>query len=175
MATLNDRIYALINVAAAAIKLNATKIGDLATLATTAKTSLVVAINELLGRVNALPAPSSIINDSAPSSSKTQVWSAHGTQVAIDTKVAAVANASAQMLATLQTLGAEIASDTNAASAVLAVVSNKVDFSEAQSLSPTQQAQARTNIAALSAGDLTAIVGEDVDYVAYWNSAYAAA
>jgi hypothetical protein len=114
----------------------------LAGLTTTNKTNLVNAINE----VSAAVQNASGINDAATAT--TSSWSSSKTASEIDTRVAAVVDASPDALNTLNELAAALGDDPNFATTVSTALGNRVRFDAAQTLTGPQQAQARTNISA---------------------------
>lgn len=76
---------------------------------------------------------------------------------AVDTRVQLVVDAAPAALDTLNELAAAIGDDANYAATVNTALGNRVRVDASQSLTGTQQGQARTNIAAASAADLTTL------------------
>lgn len=125
-----------------------TATGDISTLTTTTKASIVAAINELESAL------SSIINDSNNTSLVTTYSAKH-----IEDRLAAIrdgiiggASAAYDTLLELQQF---LQSDDSQLASLLTAVGNKVDFVATQTLTSTQQGIARTNIAAAAQSDMT--------------------
>jgi hypothetical protein len=131
--------------------------GDKSTLTTTIKTTLVAAINELDADIAALEAGAAGIDDGVTATTST--WSSDKINTEITDSAAAT---KAEILGgadaawdTLQEIKAIIdasdAADDDALAALTTAVGNRVRFDAAQSLTGTQQTQARDNIGAISA------------------------
>ncbi len=120
------------------IEASLTKIGDLTTLTTTEKTSLVKAINELKASIGA-------VNTGTDENAVNQL---------IDNKINALVDNAPEALNTLKEIADKLQADESTATALAGSVAKKVDFSSAQSLSTEQQKQAQENI---GLGDLTAL------------------
>jgi len=142
-----------------------------ADLTTTAKGTLVAAINEVKASVSGAGA---VINDVTPSG--TTVYSSNKTATEITSAVAAVksdilggAGAAYDTLKELQDLlVADDSADASFVTATNTALGNRVRFDASQTLTAPQKAQANTNMGSLSlvdAGDLT------VDFVAVFNAA----
>lgn len=131
------------------------RIGDLTGLATTDKTSLVAAINE----VNNKPAPDggAQINDTGTST--TSVWSSNKTNSEIGNRVSAVVDAAPGTLDTLNELAAALGDDPNFATTVATDIGNRVRYDAAQALTGAQQTQARANIGAGTSNLVIGITG----------------
>lgn len=155
--TLAGRVAALATAIGLKIKDLYTNQGSLAALTTTAKGSLVSAINEL-------KAGGSVINDAAAS----------GTTTYSSTKIQAVADASAlavktQLLGgasaafdTLSEIEAKLGTDDTSLANLLTAVGTRVRFDAAQTLTAGQMTQACANIG----------IGEpDTDFVSTFNAA----
>jgi hypothetical protein len=131
---------------------------DLSALTTTAKTSLVAAINELDAAIDAI-GPSLTINDSATNT--TQVWSSSKVSQEIQAAKDALTNGAASALDTLQEIAAALGNDANFASTVTTSLGNRLRYDAAQTLSAGQMTQACTNLG----------IGEpDTDFVSVFNS-----
>jgi hypothetical protein len=167
--TLELRIKALAEQVASTIKAINAKVGNTAALSTTDKTSLVAALNELKSNISALPAPSSVIDDTSASASKT--YSSTKITALITTAVANLINGAGSDSDTLKELADKIV-------ALAQTDTGLVSVALSQAFSDSQKAQARSNIGAASATDLTALttnVGNtDRDFVADFNTAYLA-
>ena len=151
--SLQTRITALANAIATDIKALRSADGNLASLSTTAKTSLVAAINELKTTIDNID-PGSIINDTAAGLTTTYSSTKIGSE--ITAAVAAVVDASPGALDTLNELAAALGDDANFAATISTALSERVGIS-AQSFTSPQQAQARSNIGAASASDLSTL------------------
>lgn len=116
---------------------------DLSALNTTAKTSLVAAVNELKSTINGLPATLTI-NDAATNT--TQVWSSSKVAAEITAALNATLGGAPAALDTLNELAAAIGNDANFASTVTTALGNRVRFDAAQTLTAPQQLQACQNI-----------------------------
>jgi len=116
-------------------------VANLSGLNTTAKTSLVAAVNEVLAAVSGAGAT---INDSTTSGSS--VWSSSKTETEIAAAVNAVIDGAPGAIDTLNELAAAIGDDANFAATVTTALSNRLRFDAAQTLSGPQQLQACTNI-----------------------------
>jgi heterodisulfide reductase subunit A-like polyferredoxin len=167
--THEERIVALAVQAANTIKAVNAKIGNIANLSTTDKTSIVAALNELKSNIIALPAPSSVIDDATASLTKT--YSSTKINALITTAVANLINGAGSDSDTLKELADKIV-------ALAQTDTGLVSVALAQSFTDVQKAQARTNIGAASATDLatlaTNIGNTDRDFVADFNTAYLA-
>lgn len=176
--SLETRIVSLAQAIGADIKtLNATQ-GSLSALNTTTKTSLVAAINELVLMIGSAGAE---IDDAAGNGSTTVTWSADKIFDSIEAAKTAVKNelvsGASAALDTLNELAAALNSDPSFATTIAAEIANRVRFDAAQTLTSPQQAQARTNIAAAAASDVSGLITGlgtyDQDYVASYNTAKA--
>ncbi|AYQ31376.1 hypothetical protein [Runella sp. SP2] len=160
--TLQERLSALALVLAGNDKLSFERIGNLATLNTTTKTSLVAAINEVLTAIGS----ATQINDTIISSTKT--YSSQKIEALIDADVAAAVNsilggasAAYDTLLEIQNL---LQGQDNSLTNLLTAVANRVRFDTAQALTAAQKTQVCANIG----------VGEpDTDFVAIYNAALA--
>lgn len=165
MATLAERLIALATAVGADIKAVRTDVGDKTALATTAKTSLVAAVNEVFGLLGGAGAT---INDTAGNGATTVVWSADKTFdeiAAAKTEVInALTNGAAATLDTLAEIAAALGNDPNYATTIATALGNRLRYDAAQSLSAGQKTQACTNLG----------VGEpDTDLVATYTTAKA--
>jgi hypothetical protein len=146
---------------------------DLSGLDTTATSSLVAAINELVAGV----AAAAVIDDAATDTDT--AWSSQKIvdeiTAAIQTAIAALINGAPAALDTLEEIANALGDNANLAATLTADIANRVRYDAAQSLTAPQQAQARTNIAAAAAVDVTALTtavgATDADYVATFVSA----
>lgn len=115
-----------------------TKLGDLTTLTTTDKTSVVRAMNELKASIGA-------VNTGTDESAVNQL---------IDNKINALVDNAPEALNTLKEIADKLQADESTATALASTVSKKVAFDSAQSLSTEQQKQAQENIGLGSVTDL---------------------
>lgn len=163
--SLVQRIIDLTNGIAAEIKSLNTKQGDLTSLTTTAKSNLVLAINEIkaaLGEVGVH------INDTAGNGDVGVTWSADKIFDTIEAAKLAVKNdlvsGAGAALDTLNELAAALGNDPTFAATMATELSNRVRYDAAQTLSAAQKTQACNNIG----------VGEpETDFVAVLNLAKA--
>ena len=140
------------------------KAGNLASLTTTDKTSLVAAINELKAAV----VSSTAIDDAQVSAATTYSSTKIVTLLdALKTEILGGADAAYDTLVEIQQL---LQSGTNGLDALLAAVNLRVRFDAAQTLTVPEQTQARANIGAASAA---AIGDTDTDFVAIFDAALA--
>ena len=151
--SLENRLIALAQAIGADIKSLRQADGALSSLTTTAKSSLVAAINEL----QALVAGSAgvTINDAAGDGATTVTWSANKIFDTIEAAKAAVksdlTNGAGAALDTLAELAAALGNDPNFAATIATQIANRVRYDAAQTLTAPQQTQARANIGAQSA------------------------
>lgn len=178
MATLEARLNALATAVGADIKTGRIAQGDLTTLSTTAKGSLVAAINELFTSIGAAGAS---INDGAGNGDTLVTWSADKIFDSIEAAKTAVknelVNGAAAALDTLSELATALGNDPSYATTIATQIANRVRFDAAQTLTGPQKIQALANIGAAASADLTALstaVGNtDADLVAVYNTAKA--
>lgn len=149
MATLDGQIQALATQLGTDIKQIITNQGDLSTLTTTQKASLVLAINELKASINSIDT-GSVINDSAPSDSTT--YSSNKIVSEITTKCQEVKDAllggAGEAFDTLKELADLIEQNQDLIESLQTLAGSHVRYDAAQELSPQQKTQARTNIGA---------------------------
>ena len=176
--SLESRIIALAQAVGTDVKALTAAQGSLSALNTTAKTSLVVAINELLTLVSGSGA---VIDDNAGDGSTAVTWSANKIFDSIEAAKAAVkndlVNGAGAALDTLNELAAALGDDPSFAATIATEIANRVRFDAAQTLTTPQQEQARDNIGAASAADvsglLTGLGTYDRDYAADYAAAKA--
>lgn len=142
--SLETRVVALAEAIGADIKTLATKQGDLTSLTTTAKGSLVAALNELKGAVDAASGGGAGIDDEATDTGST--WSSSKISTQIDAAVAALVASSPETLDTLNELAAALDNDPGFAATIAIEIGNRVRYDAAQMLDVTQKAQACENI-----------------------------
>ena len=172
--TLEQRLIALAQAIGADVKALLAAQGSLSALTTTAKASLVAAVNELKTAVDAAAGGGVSIDDGAGDGATGVTWSADKIFDAIEAAKTAVKNdltaGAAAALDTLSELAAALNNDPAFAATIAAEIANRVRFDAAQTLTAPQQAQARANIGAQSAA---AIGDPDRDLVADYTAAKA--
>ena len=172
--TLEQRLIALAQAIGADVKALLAAQGSLSALTTTAKASLVAAINELKTALDNAGTGGVAIDDAAGDGATTVTWSADKIFDAIEVAKTAVKNdltaGAAAALDTLSELAAALNNDPAFAATIAAEIANRVRYDAAQALSAPQQAQARTNIGAQAAAD---VGNTDHDFVADYNTAKA--
>lgn len=118
---------------------------DLSALTTTAKTSLVAALNELDADIAALSASQgATIADGSTGGATT--WSSTKIATEIQAAKTALTNGAATALDTLAELAAAIGNDANFAATVTTALGNRVRYDAAQTLTAPQKTQACANL-----------------------------
>lgn len=176
--SLATRIIALAQAVGADVKALTATQGSLSALNTTTKTSLVAAINELRTLVGSAGA---VIDDNAGNGNTAVTWSADKIFDSIEAAKLAVkndlVNGAGAALDTLSELAAALGNDPSFAATVAGEIANRVRFDAAQTLTTPQQAQARSNIGAAAASDVSALQtglgAYDRDYAADYTAAKA--
>jgi hypothetical protein len=166
MASLSDRIKSLALDVAADIKTLTANQGSLTSLTTTAKTSLVAAINELKTAIAGLSGGGAEIDDDADgeSTDTAVTWSAYKILTKIDAAIDALKGGASSAYDTLKELEEELSGQDTALSQLLTAVNNRVRYDAAQTLTAAQKTTACTNIG----------IGEpDTDFVAIYTAAKA--
>jgi len=162
---MSDNIIKLIDDLAAAVggdinSLNAAmsavdaEIGDLSTLATSAKNSLVAALNELKSQVGNIDL-TALINDNVTGSDT--AWSSDKVKTQIETAVDALVNGAPGAMDTLKELAAEITGNEGVLNQLLASQAKRVAVDKAQNFTDSEKSQARANIGAASTADHSAL------------------
>lgn len=126
------------------------KIGDLGTLTTTQKASLVGALNELKTGIDA-----AVKIDDAKTQAGT-TWSSTKINSAINAAISALVSGAPEALDTIKEVADAINTNKDAITALQQIAAGHVKFDAAQTLSDTQKQQARENIDAVSAAQLAA-------------------
>ena len=172
--TLEQRLIALAQAIGADVKALLAAQGSLSALTTTAKASLVAAINELKTALDNAVTGGVSIDDGAGDGATGVTWSADKIFDAIEAAKTAVKNdltaGAAAALDTLSELAAALNNDPAFAATIAAEIANRVRYDAAQTLTAAQQTQARANIGAQSAA---AIGDPDRDLVADYTAAKA--
>ena len=181
--TLEQQLDLLIKDFALDVKTLLARIGNLAALTTTDKTSVVNAVNELQARITALAAASgAVINDAAGNGDTTVTWSADKIFDMLEAYKTALKNeilgGVGPAFDTLLELANSATGQESAITNLVTAVGETVRFT-AQPLSATQRDQVRTNIAAASQAELDALeaaIGDpSVDLRALYRAARDAA
>ena len=176
--SLESRIIALAQAVGQDVKALTAAQGSLAALNTTTKTNLVAAINELMTMIGSAGAS---IDDGAGNGNTGVTWSADKIFDSIEAAKTAVKNelinGAGAALDTLNELAAALGNDPSFAATIATEIANRVRFDAAQTLTSPQQAQARTNIGAASASDVSGLITGlgtyDRDYAADYTAAKA--
>ncbi|PWA10989.1 hypothetical protein [Flavobacterium laiguense] len=141
-----QRIIALATAIGTDIKGLTTKQGDLTGLSTTAKSNLVLAINEIFGLVGG----NSSIDDVAGDGITNKTWSANKIFDTIEAAKVAIknelTNGAATALDTLSELATALGNDPNFASTIATGLSQRVRFDSVQTLTVAEKLQACSNI-----------------------------
>ena len=174
--SLETRIVALAQAMGADVKALTAAQGSLSALNTTTKTSLVAAINDLMTLIGSAGVS---IDDGAGNGNTAVTWSADKIFDNIEAAKTAVKNdlvgGAGAALDTLNELAAALGNDPSFAATIATEIANRVRFDAAQTLTSPQQAQARANIGAASAADvsglLTGLGTYDRDYAADYTAA----
>ena len=135
--------------------ISGTATGNISGLATTDKTSLVAAINEVQASAAAIDL-TDLIDDAAASTTTTY----SGTKISADISaaVAAVVASSPAALDTLNELAAALGNDANFATTTSTALGNRLRFDAAQTLSAGQQDQATTNLGMGNLSDINLVL-----------------
>lgn len=163
--TLETKLVALAQAIGADIKDLRTKQGDLTSLPTTAKTSLVASITELYGLLGSSGA---VIDDTAGDGATAVTWSANKIFDSIAAASAALkselVDGAGAALDTLKELADALNNDPNFAATIASEIANRVRYDAPQTLTTAQQLQACTNIG---------VGNPERDFVADYNTAKA--
>lgn len=162
--SLETKIIALAQSIGADVKALKIADGDLTALTTTAKSSLVAAINELVTTISGISGGGeggAGINDTAGDGDTTVTWSADKIYDAIEAAKIAVKdsliNGAGTALDTLNELSAALGNDANFATTIATQLSNRVRFDAPQTLTDAQKIQGRGNIGAAASADLSTL------------------
>ena len=160
--TLEARVVALAQAIGTDVKTLTTAVGSLGSLTTTAKSSLVTAINEIAQAA----ASATGIDDAATSGAST--WSSTKISSEISGAVSGLVGGAGAALDTLNELAAALGNDPSFATTIATQIANRVRYDEAQVLTAPQKAQACDNIGAAS---LVATGDLDRDFAAAYTAA----
>ncbi len=167
--SLETKIVALAQAMGTDVKALRLAQGDLTSLTTTAKTSLVAAINELVSLV--ANSGGAGIDDGATSGGAV-TWSVDKIKAVVDAAKLAVKDelvgGAGAALDTLAELAAALGDNPNFATTIATELGNRVRYDAAQSLTTAQKTQACTNIGAV---ELTAIGDPERDLAAVYAAA----
>lgn len=141
--SLEARFVALVNAIGGDIKQLNLQQGSLDALTTTAKGSLVAALNELKAAVDGAGG-GAVINDGASGTETT--WSSSKIAGQITAAIDALVAASPGTLDTLAELADALGNDPNFATTIASQVAARIRFDAAQTLTVLQQAQACANL-----------------------------
>lgn len=143
------------------------KVGTLSGLTTTAKDSIVAALNELDSDIGNIPAASSVIDDSAAKTVTDKTYSVAKIEDVITEAKKAVKDdllgGAGTAYDTLQELATLIGNNADAIDALETVAGNHVRFDQAQTLTDAQKVQARSNIGAAAASDVGTVANLATD------------
>lgn len=139
--SLEAQITSLVTAIGTDIKALKAADGDLTSLTTTAKSSLVAALNELKASISGAGVT---INDTTPSGTTT--YSSTKINTAISAAVTALVASAPGTLDTLNELAAALGNDPSYATTIATALTNRIRFDAAQTLTAPQQAQACANI-----------------------------
>lgn len=154
--TLSAQISALATQIGSDIKTLIAQDGDLSTLTTQQKASLVLALNELKAGLTTVEGKlGAQIDDSSSGTDKT--WSASKINSAITAAVNSLINGAPETLDTIKEVADAITANKDAISAIQAVAAGHVKYDGAQDLTAEQKTQARTNIGAAGTDDINAV------------------
>ena len=151
MADLSTNLQNAFAAVGADVKSLIAKQGDLTTLTTTQKASLVVALNELDAAVKAIDVKS-VIDDTAASTTKTYSSSKIASEItsAIATLKAELLGGASEAFDTLKEIADFAEQNKELIDSLTDIAAGHVKFDAAQTLTDEQKLQARTNIAAAS-------------------------
>ena len=142
-------------------------VNGLAALATTNKSNLVAALNELKTNLDGLAASAgATINDGAATST-TQTYSIDKIVALIGAATSALVNSAPGALDTLKELADAIGDDANFATTITTALGNRLRIDAAQGLTAPQQAQGRTNLDAYGSVE---IGNPDTNFVSTFNT-----
>lgn len=160
--TLEARVVALAQAIGTDVKTLTTAVGSLGSLTTTAKSSLVAAINEIAQAA----ANATGIDDGVTGAAST--WSSTKISSEISGAVSGLVGGAGAALDTLKELAAALGNDPSFATTIATQIANRVRYDEAQVLTAPQKAQACDNIGAAS---LVATGNLDRDFAAAYTAA----
>ena len=160
--SLQSRLTLLTQAIGADIKALLSTRGSLTALTTTAKTSLVAALNELHASIQELVTSGAGIDDDAGSDVTTATWSASKISAEIAAAISALVDDAPTALDTLKELADALGDSEDAISGLVTAVGNRVRFDSAQTLTTSQQNTACSNIG---------VGNPETDFVAVYTTA----
>ena len=160
--SLQTKIHSLVIRVADEFKTVNTRIGNLTSLSTTDKSTLVAAINELKTAVTAF----AVIDDLTPGSTTT-TFSASKIVTLLDALRAQILGGADSAYDTLLELQQALQNDQTGIAALTAAIDKRVRFDAAQTLTASEQLQARNNIGAVASTD---IGNTETDFVAIFEA-----
>ena len=160
--SLQTKIHSLVIRVADEFKTVNTRIGNLSSLSTADKSTLVAAINELKTAVTAL----ALIDDQSPGSTTT-TFSASKIVTLLDALRAQILGGADSAYDTLLELQQALQNDQTGIAALTAAIDKRVRFDAAQTLTASEQLQARNNIGAVASTD---IGNTETDFVAIFEA-----
>lgn len=166
--SLQTRIESLVQRLAVEFKTVYGRIGTLGNLATTDKTDLVSAINELRAQIASI-VTGTLIDDAHPASTTT-TFSASKITSLLDALKADILGGADAAFDTLKELQDAIQNDTSGLAALLSAIDKRVRFDATQALTAGEQTQARANIGAVA---IDAVGDTDTDFIAVFETALA--
>ena len=156
--SLEQKLNTLASAIGADVKALRAADGNLSSLNTTAKNNLVAALNEVLAMVQA---GTGVISDVAGDGVVDKTWSADKIGDTILASINALrnelTNGASAALDTFGEIATQLAADQTASAALATAIGNRVRFDAAQTLTNAEQLQARENINAASATDLSTL------------------
>ncbi len=147
--SLQTQIHSLVIRVADEIKTVYSKIGNLSSLSTTDKSTLVAAINELKAAI----ATVAVIDDLTPGSTTT-TFSASKIVTLLDALRAQILGGADAAYDTLLELQQALQNDQTGIAALTAAIDKRVRFDAVQTLTAPEQLQTRTNIGAVASIDI---------------------
>ena len=160
--SLQTKIHSLVIRVADEFKTVNTRIGNLSSLSTADKSTLVAAINELKTAVTTL----ALIDDQSPGSTTT-TFSASKIVTLLDALRAQILGGADSAYDTLLELQQALQNDQTGIAALTAAIDKRVRFDAAQTLTASEQLQARNNIGAVASTD---IGNTETDFVAIFEA-----
>lgn len=156
--SLEQKLNTLASAIGADVKALRAADGNLSSLNTTAKNNLVAALNEVLAMAQA---GTGVISDVAGDGVVDKTWSADKIGDTILASINALrnelTNGASAALDTFGEIATQLAADQTASAALATAIGNRVRFDAAQTLTNAEQLQARENINAASATDLSTL------------------
>ena len=153
--TSKSDIVTALNEVLAKTNTNSNSIGTLTSLTTSAKGNLVSALNEVYASVSAIDL-TSLINDAASSGVTNKTFSADRILSLVSGSIAQLVDSSPATMDTLRELAAALGNNPNFASTIATSLGNRVRVDAAQTFTPAEQEQGRSNISAASIAAVTA-------------------